>query len=508
MRNFDRGSGVLVALHGHGGEPADARAWGRRLAPPGWEVVAPGAPRNPDGVRSWFESGPRGADAGDLQRSVDRLEDTVARLKGGGSRVVVAGFSQGAAVVAVALRHGLDVDAAVVLRGFLPEHAELESPAGAAVVAAGRPVLVSAGRNDDVVPDFLSEGVADVLMAEGLHVELRTDDGGHESLTEVLDGARAWISATTGRPLRVSLALPTDRVAAGAEFVSVDGIADLAAAYERLGFDACYVTDHPAPDERWLAGGGHHSLDPMVALSVAASSTRHLLLHTHVYVLGYRNPFVAAKSLASLDAVSGGRLVAGVAAGYLRPEFAAVGASFDDRAARLDQTLRLLPRIWSGEVVAEEGDGWSARSVVALPRPAGRPGPPVWVGGNSRAAMRRAVTLGDGWSPFAAPPALATATRTASIDSVGTLGQRLAELRTLCDEAGRDELPTVCFTPFSLAGLLSDPDGPLDALVDEVAQLVELGVGWITLEVPGGSRSAVLDRAARVAGALGLGRAG
>lgn len=508
MRNFDRGSGVLVALHGHGGEPADARAWGRRLAPPGWEVVAPGAPRNDTGVRSWFESGPRGADAGDLQRSVARLEDTVDRLRGGGSKVVVAGFSQGAAVVAVALRHGLDVDAAVVLRGFLPEHEELDGPSGLHAVVAGRPVLVTAGRNDDVVPDFLSEGAADLLAAEGLDVELRVDDAGHETVPDVLDRARDWISSRTGRPLRVSLALPTDRVGAGAEFVSVDGIADLAAAYERLGFDACYVTDHPAPDERWLAGGGHHSLDPMVALSVAASSTRHLLLHTHVYVLGYRNPFVAAKSLASLDAVSGGRLVAGVAAGYLRPEFAAVGTSFDDRAARLDATLELLPRIWSGEIVAEDGDGWTARSVVALPRPASRPGPPIWVGGNSRAAMRRAVRLGDGWSPFAAPAELATATRTSAIDSVDALSARLSELRNVCDEAGRTDLPTVCFTPFSLSGLLSDPDGPLDALVDEVAQLVELGVGWITLEVPGGSRSAVLDRAARVAGVLGLGRAG
>jgi len=506
VRNFDRGSGVLVALHGHGGEPADARAWGRRLAPPGWEVVAPGAPRNSDGVRSWFESGPRGADAGDLRRSVDRLEDTVARLKDGGSRVVVAGFSQGAAVVAVALRHGLDVDAAVVLRGFLPEHGDLGAPAGMDAVVGGRPVLLSAGRNDDVVPDFLSEGAADLLRAEGLDVELRTDDGGHESLPDVLDEARAWISSRTGRPLRVSLALPTDRVTEGAEFVSVDGIADLAAAYERLGFDACYVTDHPAPDERWLAGGGHHSLDPMVALAVAASSTRHLLLHTHVYVLGYRNPFMAAKALASLDAVSGGRLVAGVAAGYLRPEFAAVGASFDDRAAVLDSTLELLPRIWSGEVVAEEGANWSARSVVALPRPSSRPGPPIWVGGNSRAAMRRAVHHGNGWSPFAAPAALASATRTAAIDSLDALAARLLELRATCEEEGRAELPTVCFTPFSLAGLLSDPDGPLDALVDEVAQLVELGVGWITLEVPGGSRSAVLDRAARVAGVLGLGR--
>jgi probable F420-dependent oxidoreductase len=245
----------------------------------------------------------------------------------------------------------------------------------------------------------------------------------------------------------------------------------------------------------------------MVALSVAASSTRHLLLHTHVYVLGYRNPFLAAKSLASIDAVSGGRLIAGVAAGYLKPEFAALGASFDDRGDRLDATLELLPRIWSGEVVEEQGDNWSARSVVALPRPTSRPGPPLWVGGNSRRAMRRAVTLADGWSPFAAPAPLASATRTAPIDSLDALGLRLAELQAMSDEAGRAVPPTVCFTPFSLSGLLAEPDGPLHALADEVAQLAELGVGWITLEIPGGSRTAVLDRAARVAEAVGLGRA-
>ena len=108
----------------------------------------------------------------------------------------------------------------------------------------------------------------------------------------------------------------------------------------------------------------------------------------------------------------------------------------------------------------------------------------------------------------AAPAALASVTRTAALDSGAALGDRLAELRSLCDEAGRVDLPTVCFTPFALAGLLEDPDGPLDGLADEVAELADLGVGWITLEVPGGTRSTVLDRAARVADALGLGRAG
>ena len=502
MRDFDRGSGVLLVLHGHDGDPADARAWGRRLAPPGWEVVAPGAPRDADGVRSWFASGPRGADATDLRAATARLTDTVGRLRSGGSRVVVAGFSQGAALVLVALRHGLDVDAAVALRGFLPEHDDL----GGTVAPArpGLPVLVTTGTADDVVPSEFGDAAGELLGVEGFDVTVRADEDGHVAAPDSLDAARDWIAARTGRTVRVSLSLPTDRVTFGTEFVSVDGIADLAAAYERLGFDACYVTDHPAPDTRWLDHGGHHSLDPAVALAVAATSTRHLLLHTHVFVAAYRNPFLAAKTLASLDAVSGGRLVVGVAAGYLRPEFEALGVPFDDRGARLDAALDLMREVWTGADVSGEGDGWRARSVRALPVPAQRPGPPVWVGGNSRPAMRRAVVRGDGWAPFAAPAAMAAATRTAPLETVADLGRRLVLLDELCEETGRPVRPTVCFVPFALADLLAGHDGATERLAEEVTSLAALGVDWITLEVPGTTRAEVLDRATDLAGALGL----
>ena len=115
--------------------------------------------------------------------------------------------------------------------------------------------------------------------------------------------------------MRYSVGLPVDHVTMADEFVTGDAIAEMAAAVEAAGLDAVFVTDHPAPDERWLAGGGHHAQEPMVALAFAAAATRRVMLHTHVYVAAYRNPFLAAKGVATLQNLSGGRVLLGVAAG-------------------------------------------------------------------------------------------------------------------------------------------------------------------------------------------------
>src|SRR5262245_52676837 len=108
--------------------------------------------------------------------------------------------------------------------------------------------------------------------------------------------------------VRFAIQLPTDRVEAGDEFVSGAAVAAMARAAEAAGFDAVAVSDHPAPPARWVATGGHHTVDPFVVLSFAAAATTRIRVLTQVIVLPYRHPLLLAKAAASLDALSAGRL--------------------------------------------------------------------------------------------------------------------------------------------------------------------------------------------------------
>jgi alkanesulfonate monooxygenase SsuD/methylene tetrahydromethanopterin reductase-like flavin-dependent oxidoreductase (luciferase family) len=122
----------------------------------------------------------------------------------------------------------------------------------------------------------------------------------------------------------------------------------VAAALEASGVDACHVTDHPYPPRTWLDAGGHRALDPFVTLSFAAAVTTRLRLHTNVLVAGYRNPVLAAHAIATLDALSGGRMIIGLGMGYLRAEFAALGVDHQRRGALLDQAVAAMTAAWSG----------------------------------------------------------------------------------------------------------------------------------------------------------------
>ena len=294
--------------------------------------------------------------------------------------------------------------------------------------------------------------------------------------------------------MRFAVALPSDQVQMAGDFLMDGALGETAAAIEEAGLDGCFVTDHPAPDDRWLAGGGHHALEPTVALSFAAAATTRLRLITNIYVLGYRNPLLAAKSLASLDVLSGGRLTVGVAAGYLRSEFHALGAGFDERNSLLDSGIEVLIEAWRGESVVGSGRGWSARGATILPRPLQRPHPPIWCGGNSRAAIRRAVRFADAWLPFPTPAGLAGAARTAEIRDTAALATRIEMLRAECGLAGRDEPPEVCFAPFAA---VTDP-----GFVDEVGELGRLGVSWCMLTLPTDSRARWTDEVANLAAAV------
>lgn len=284
--------------------------------------------------------------------------------------------------------------------------------------------------------------------------------------------------------MRFFVALPTDHVDPPGGFVGPGTVALMARALEAAGVDGCFVTDHPAPDDRWLAGGGHHALEPTVALSFAAAATDRLELLTNIYVVAYRSPLLAAKTLATLDVLSGGRLIVGVAAGYLRSEFAALGADFDHRNEVLDESLTVMRTAWTGESVVATGRGWNARGNTIRPVSRDGRGPRVWCGGNSRRAIDRAIEFGDAWLPFPTTGGLAATTRTAAIESLGDLADRIALMRDRSEAAGRSAPPDVCCSPFTRGGV---------GLVDEIGQLGELGVSACILGVGGSTMAAWLE---------------
>jgi probable F420-dependent oxidoreductase len=182
---------------------------------------------------------------------------------------------------------------------------------------------------------------------------------------------------------------------AGAGPETLAGWAELA---EELGYHLAMISDHVAvtPDvaERYPAP----FYDPFLALAWLGARTRRLELGTTVIVLPYRHPLAVARLAANLDRLSGGRLILGVGAGWARQEFAALGLPFEHRGAMTDEYLEVIVRAWAEERLSYTGRFVAFRDVATAPPPVRRP--PVWVGGSSPAALRRAVRHGDGWHPI------------------------------------------------------------------------------------------------------------
>ncbi len=284
--------------------------------------------------------------------------------------------------------------------------------------------------------------------------------------------------------MKFSCDLPIDFTDEKVEFSSIEAISTMARTMESAGFDATYVTDHPAPSSRWLAGGGHPTLDPFVALSVAATATTKLHLQTHIIVLPYRNPFVTAKSVVSLDHLSGGRMILGVGTGYSKPEYAAVGVPFEDRGEIMTESLKIMQQAWAGEVVSYESPRFFARDTVIRPLPARKEGIPVWAGGNAKPAIRRAVELCDGWCPFPAEGALLRTTRTEELSTYEQLQDMIDYAHEHAAQIGRTKPLTICM------GTLGYKQGkPGDAayaqeLIEAYSKNQEMGIEWATTGLP------------------------
>lgn len=293
--------------------------------------------------------------------------------------------------------------------------------------------------------------------------------------------------------MRYSITYPMHTHPYHPDLVSGSGVAALAAAAETAGFAGFGFTDHPAPSQRWLDAGGHDAVDPFVAMAFAAAHTTTLRLVPNIVVLPYRNPFVVAKSGATLDVLSGGRFTLAVGVGYLKREFAALGASYDERAELFDESLAVIRGIWTTDDYTFEGKHFNARGITAHPRPSSSPHPPIWIGGNTSAARARVVNHGDGWCPFAAPAGLAKTAGTAAIDSLDALAAGIDDLRARLSAAGRDpDGIDIVFNNFE-GGSPGDDDFDAEAYLAGVDKLAALGVTWLHVTLPGDSLAHALE---------------
>ena len=278
--------------------------------------------------------------------------------------------------------------------------------------------------------------------------------------------------------MKLTLRIPMD-VDDQREFQNLTAVTAMAQAIEAAGLDACHITDHPAPTAKWLNGGGHDALDPFTGLAFAAAVTRRLKVHTNLVVLPYRNPFLTAKAAATLDVLSEGRLILGVGVGYLRGEYKALGQPFEARGALMDEALDVLKAAWSEGEVAYEGRDFTAQGVLPRPLPVQKPHPPIWSGGNSLPAIRRAAQRCDGWSPFFVEGPMSSGVRTDEIVSLEDLRPKIDQLREHREQAGRPWPMDICIAP----KLPLQRDQP-QRWIDDMAELAQLGVTWSPCDLP------------------------
>jgi len=266
-------------------------------------------------------------------------------------------------------------------------------------------------------------------------------------------------------------------------FVGADGhFEDAAAMGEAAGFDAFMVFDHPLPNDDWLRGGGHHSFDPFVALSFAAKATTAIKLMTGVLIGAYRNAYITGNALASLDRLSGGRVIAGMAAGYLKPEFdvLGIGASFSDRGAILDDCIHAMREMWRGQSIERTHGYFPAAGHTSLPTPS-QQDLPIWIGGNAKRAVRRAVELGDGWMPAWLPPPVAKAFGTDALHTLEQLAERVAGAQAARSQAAKPPLE-IASSPYE--DFRTDWQAGCDALAANLGAYDAAGVGWIMVDTP------------------------
>lgn len=251
---------------------------------------------------------------------------------------------------------------------------------------------------------------------------------------------------------------------------------------DELGFESVWIPEHLVLPVQMAgsphAGADHPPIPPglpvfdaMNYLSFLAGQTENIRFGTHVYNIGLRHPFVSARAAATLDTVSGGRFEFGVGASWLRAEWDALGLDFDTRGARVDEALQVCRALWTEPTVSHHGRFFDFDEVMFEPKPVQAGGPPLHIGGDGKAALRRVARYGDGWLPMNHTPQM--------------LPGSLKALDQLWDEQQRTGRPEIS------VGLAVNS-------LDEVKRLSDIGIHRVILS-PWQRTSGALDGIARFA---------
>jgi probable F420-dependent oxidoreductase len=257
------------------------------------------------------------------------------------------------------------------------------------------------------------------------------------------------------------------------------GMDELAPAAEQAGFESLWVAEHshiptsrlsPWPGGSELPKQYWHTMDPFIALTVAATASKTLRLGTGICLLVERDPIHTAKEVASVDHVSNGRFIFGVGGGWNREEMADHGTDFSQRWKLLRERVEAMKAIWTQEVAEYHGEMVDFGPMLSWPKPAQKPHPPVILGGSGPKILERVVRYGDGWMP-----------------NRGQVIERVPELQRLAKAAGRDPIPVTAYPRpsaedierYAQAGIERciywlPPDGRDPALskLEELAELV------------------------------------
>ncbi len=280
-----------------------------------------------------------------------------------------------------------------------------------------------------------------------------------------------------------------------AEYVRV-----IAEVVEESGYDSVWVSDRTLfpsdlaeryPDQFGPGKANPEAqnvLEAMTTLSYVAGATKKVRLGMSVLVLPFRNPLLNAKMVTTLDVLSGGRVTFGIGAGWMPEEFASMGASFDDRGAVTDEHIEIFRACCSSDVPEYKGNHFQTSGMVFFPRPIQQPHPPIWVGGNANASLRRAAKYGNAWHGIRQTP-----------ESIGSVKAKLAEY---CEQFGRssDDVAITLRQTMQIGEAQKDEygnrvvlTGSISEIADDCQQFAEAGVGHILLSIAAPSLESTED---------------